>query len=111
VPVQVTIGPDLARPLHNVWPTVELHAQRLDRLCRQLARTRFELHRDDASATLHLVVPIGAEESIRVVLDGEDVRYCLVQKDQWMQSDQEEPLVDRGVYLMLAALAERPPEE
>ena len=35
IPVELTLGPDLARTLHSIWPIIENHADRLDRLCRQ----------------------------------------------------------------------------
>ena len=34
LPVELTIGPDLARSLHAFWPTLESHAEHIDRLCR-----------------------------------------------------------------------------
>src|SRR5262249_40579013 len=40
LPVAVTLGPDLARPLHSVWRTIEVHAERLERLyCQQVGAT------------------------------------------------------------------------
>jgi proteasome lid subunit RPN8/RPN11 len=104
LPVELTIGPDLAQPLHLIWPTLEAHAERLDRLCQQLARVRFEIVMGDKRA-LHVVVPIDAEESICVILREAQVTYCLLRKEQLLVSDCAEPLVDRGVYLLLAGLA------
>jgi proteasome lid subunit RPN8/RPN11 len=43
LPVALTLGPDLARPLHSVWAILEEHANRLDRLCRQQAGVSFEV--------------------------------------------------------------------
>src|SRR5439155_1493296 len=43
LPVALTIGPDLARPLHAVWSVIESHADRLDRLCRQQSGITFEV--------------------------------------------------------------------
>jgi len=99
------LGPDLARPLHALWPTIETHAKRLDNLCRQLAQVRFEIVEQEKTPTLHVIVPLGEDESIRVVLQESNVNYCLVRQDQWLIGDSREPCVDRGVYLMLAALA------
>ncbi len=104
LPVRLTIGPDLARPLHDVWTTIEAHAERLDSLCRRLAKVRFEIVGDDAGPALHVVIPVDAEEAIRVVLMGTELTYCLVRKGQWLVSDSGEPQVDRGVFLMLAEL-------
>jgi proteasome lid subunit RPN8/RPN11 len=107
LPVRLTIGPDLALPLHSVWSTLEHHAERLDGLCRRLARIHFEVLPGEQGAELHAVVPLEKDQSLRAVLRGEEVEYCLVRKEQWLKSDSREPAVDRGVYLMLAALAER----
>jgi proteasome lid subunit RPN8/RPN11 len=106
LPIQLTIGPDLARPLHEVWPSIEAHANRLDRLCRRLARVRFEVLGEEKEATLHLVLSLDKETSVRVFLHPKRPEYCVVRKGQWLVSDDHEPLVDRGVYLMLASLAE-----
>ncbi len=105
LPVRLTIGPDLARPLHQVWPTMEVHAARLERLCQRLSRVRFELVTEPKEAALHVIVPLGPEEAIRVILCGNSVEYCLIRKEQWFVCDCAEPLVDRGVFLLLAELA------
>lgn len=106
LPIQLTIGPDLARPLHDLWPSIEAHANRLDHLCRRLSRVRFEVVEEQQRATLHLVLNIDKTTSLRVVLHPKRPEYCLVRKGEWLVSDDHEPLVDRGVYLMLASLAE-----
>src|SRR5206468_312309 len=41
LPVEVTLGPDLAKPLRPVWGQVEEYAERLDKLARQQARVAF----------------------------------------------------------------------
>jgi proteasome lid subunit RPN8/RPN11 len=109
LPVEYTIGPDLAQPLHSVWPTLEAHAERLDRLCRRLKRVAFTVAPEERQA-LHVIIPLDGEESIRVLLHGTKVEYCLIRKEQWLASDSTEPLVDRGVFGMLAALAAEPGE-
>jgi len=105
LPVQLTLGPDLARPLHDVWLTLEHHAEELEQLCRRLKRVEFDLGAEDR--TLHVVIPLEGEESLRVVLQGPIAQYYLVRKGQWLASKQAEPRVDRGVYLTLAALADK----
>ena len=106
LPASMTIGPDLALPLHDVWGTIEAHAERLDRLCRQLARLRLEVIGEEKGHVLQLVVPLGDECSVRAILRGPDAEYFLVRKEQWLRSDNQEAHVDRGIFLMLAALAE-----
>jgi proteasome lid subunit RPN8/RPN11 len=106
VAVDLTLGPDLARPLHPLWPTIEAHADRLDRLCRQQIRVTFDVvtHRDRASlaATIKLAEP---GEALRVILEKEEVAYYLVRGGEMFAVDLPEPRVDRGVYLLLADLA------
>ena len=106
LPVRLTIGPDLARPMHALWDILEEHAPRLDRLARQLARVRFEVHNDHDPPALHLVIRTEPEESIRVILSESCVEYFWIRKGEWLQGNCQEATVDRGVYLMLASLAQ-----
>jgi hypothetical protein len=105
LPLTVTIGPDLARPLHDVWAILEAHAERLEQLYRRLAGVQVNVIDGPA---LEVYVPLDEpEDSLRVVLQNDAVDYYVVRKGQWLASEHREPLVDRGVYLMLAALAAR----
>jgi hypothetical protein len=70
-----------------------------------LKRVEFEIGAEET--TLHVVIPLESEESLRVVLQGPMAQYYLVRKGQWLASKQTEPRIDRGVYLTLAALADR----
>ena len=47
LPVELTLGPDLARGLHTVWNCIEAHAERLERLYRQQTGVRFEVVGDE----------------------------------------------------------------
>jgi proteasome lid subunit RPN8/RPN11 len=105
LPVHLTMGPDLALPLHAVWSSIEAHADRLDRLCRRLSRVCFEVVEAEEEAELHLVVPLDAASSIRVRLRAKRPEYCLVRKDEVLVSESHEPLVDRGVFLLLAEVS------
>jgi len=106
IPVELTLGPDLAQPLHSIWPIVEAHADRLDRLSRQQSGVAFDVidHRGGKSlaATIKLAEP---GTSLRVILEKKEVAYYLVCGDDLMAIDCPEPRVDRGVYLLLADLA------
>jgi hypothetical protein len=106
LPIQVTLGPDLARPLHDVWEIIETHAERLDRVCRRLARVRFEIVTEDGESSLHAMMPLEGGDSLRAILRTKTVEYFVIRKDNWLLSDCQEPRVDRGMYLMLAALAD-----
>jgi proteasome lid subunit RPN8/RPN11 len=105
LPVEMTIGPDLARPLHAIWPTLELHAERVDRLYLQQAGVRFEVLSGD-SPGLILSLPLAAGgEAIRVVLRHKSVRYYLQRAGELLEVSLAEDCVDRGIYLLLAELA------
>lgn len=105
LPVQVTLGDDLARPLHAVWRDIEAHASRLDRLFRQLARVRFEVLDGDDGPRLHCVIPLDKKSNIRVVVQEKRPVYCLERNGEVLVSDECDPRIDRGVFLMLAELS------
>jgi proteasome lid subunit RPN8/RPN11 len=108
LPVELTIGPDLARPLHAIWGVVEAHAERLERLYRQQANLRFEVLTDARNPGLIVTLPLaGSGESVRVLIRQKEVRYYLVQDGQVLEADFVDECVDRGVYLLLAELASR----
>lgn len=106
LPVGLTLGPDLAQSLRPVWPTIEIHAERLDRLARQQAGLRFDLVSHKMGTALAASIPLAEPgHFLRVLLDGEDIAYFLVRGDSVLTADPKECRVDRGVYLMLAELA------
>jgi len=106
LPVELTIGPDLARDLHAVWAVLEAHADRIDRLMEQQANMRVEVAAEQSSPALVLIVPLaGNDGSLRVLLGTGEVRYMLERKGELLETGHHEDLVDRGVYLLLAQLA------
>jgi hypothetical protein len=108
LPLELTIGPDLARPLHAIWGVVEAHAERLERLYRQQANLRFEVLTDARNPGLIVTLPLaGGSESVRVLIRQKEVRYYLVHDGQVLEADFVDECVDRGVYLLLAELASR----
>jgi proteasome lid subunit RPN8/RPN11 len=108
LPAELTIGPDVARPLHPLWPTLEAHAERIDRLYRQLVGVRFEVIDDDWGPALVLTVPLGAaDEAVRLVVRRKEVRYYLVRGEAVFEVQHRDDCVDRGVFLLLAELAAR----
>jgi proteasome lid subunit RPN8/RPN11 len=105
LPVELTIGPDLARPLHRIWPILEMHADRLERLYQQQAGLRFEVLSDD-NPGLVLTLPLAVKsEVVRVVLRHKSVRYFLQRDADLLEVDLTDDYVDRGVYRLLAELA------
>jgi len=108
LPVELTIGPDLGRSLRPVWDQIEAHAERLDRLARQLTRVRFDVtdgrHGPALAATIDLTNP---GEAIRVLMEGKEVRYFYESGGSVFAPDLPDAPPDQGVYLLLAELAAR----
>jgi hypothetical protein len=108
LPVEWTIGPDLARALHDIWPTLEVHAERIERLYRQQAGMRFEVTNDEWGPGLILTLPLAqGGASVRVVVRPKGVRYYVVTDGEVLEVQHHDDMVDRGVYLLLAELAAR----
>jgi hypothetical protein len=104
--VGLTLGPDLARPLHPVWSTIEAHAEPLDRLYRQQAGVTFAVASGMYGPALAVDLALAAQgSSLRLILERKEVRYYLVRGDELLAVDPHESQVDRGVYLLLAELA------
>jgi proteasome lid subunit RPN8/RPN11 len=105
VEVTLTLGPDLARPLHPVWSTIEIYAEQLERLYRQQVGVTFHvisgLYGPALAVNLTLADP---GTSLRLVLESKEVRYYLVRGDELLLVDPHESQIDRGVYLLLAEL-------
>lgn len=108
LPTELTMGPDLARSLHPLWMTLEVHAERIDRLYRQLAGIRFEAINDDWGPALVLNVPLAEpDESVRVMVRQKEVRYYVIRGEEVFEVQHRDEYVDRGIYLLLAELAAR----
>lgn len=106
LPVSLTIGPDLARPLHSIWPVIEAHAERLERLYRQQTGVTFAVADHDHRPGLEVTVPLAEPgAAIRAFVTEKEVRYYLVKGGEVFAADHAEHRVDRGVYLLLAELA------
>ena len=108
LPIGMTLGPDLARPLHPVWSVVETHAERLERLFRQQKGVRFDVGEGKSGPELVLTVPLSEpRHAVRVALTEKDTRFYVRRGDDVFHADCLDERVDRGVYLLLAELAER----
>jgi proteasome lid subunit RPN8/RPN11 len=106
LPVALTLGPDLARPLHPLWHIIERHAEPLERLYRQQARVRFSLLEGLTGPALGVDIALAnPDEGLRLILEEKEVRYYLVRQQELLRVNLEESQVDRGVYLILAELA------
>lgn len=106
LPYELTLGPDLARPLHSIWAIIEAHAERLDRVCRQQAGVTFEVVEGEQGPALAMNVPLAERgDAVRVYLEDKEIRYYLNRDGDLLAADPQESRVDRGVYLLLAELA------
>jgi proteasome lid subunit RPN8/RPN11 len=106
LPVGLTLGPDLARPLHSVWPTIEEHAESLDRLCRQQNGVQFQVTTGERGPALLARLPLADPgAALHLVLGTDATRYHVVRDGALTEVTTEETRVDRGVYLLLAELA------
>jgi len=106
LPVSLTIGPDLERPLHSVWTTIEAHAERLERLARQQTGVTFAVTDDDRGRALVVQVPLAEPgAAVRARVTEKEVRYYLVRDGRLLEADCTDDRVDRGIYLLLAELA------
>ena len=104
----MTIGPDLARPLHDLWPALEAHAGALERLYRQLAGGRFEVTADEWGAGLILRFPLPeSRDFVQLLVRNKEVRYHVRHGGELLEVDPGEERVDRAVFLLLAELAAR----
>src|SRR5207248_9734867 len=102
----LTLGPDLARPLHSVWSTIELHAEQLERLYLQQAGVSFEVVAGQHGPALSVNIPLAEpRDKVRVVLEGKDVGYFVSRGEDLFRVNSAEERIDRGVYLLLAELA------
>jgi Prokaryotic homologs of the JAB domain len=103
VSVKMIDGADLATALRPTWAVIEGNAERLERLARQQSRLGFEVAPPSGLAA---VVPLADGDALRAVLTKEGVRYFLVRNGEPLASELHEPRVDRGIYRLLAELAD-----
>src|SRR5262249_26338954 len=106
LPVALTIGPDLARPLHSVWTVIEAHADRLERLARQQAGGTVGVADDERGRALEVQVALAEPgAAVRARVTEKEVRYYLVRDGRLYEAACGDDRVDRGIYLLLAELA------
>jgi len=106
LPVTLTLGPDLARPLHPLWLTVEKYAEQVERLYQQQAGVSFEILAGAYGPALAVNITLAEPgQRLRLLLEDKEARYYLTRDGDLLEIDAHEPQVDRGVYLILAELA------
>lgn len=104
LPVSMTPGTDLARPLHALWDTLECFAAPLERLARQLSGLTMKAAGVTLVVTVQLAKP---EDRLRVVLQKEAAWYYVEQGTRISAVDPKERSLERAVFLILAELALR----
>jgi len=108
--IELTLGPDLARPLHDVWHALEENAPALERLYRQQVGLSCQVIEDEGRPVLAVHVPLAEKgDSIRVLLGEEEPHYLVNRGGEVFSVDPESGSIDRGVYLVLAELASQDP--
>ena len=104
--VRLTLGPDLALPLHGLWTTLEWFADPLERLYRQQAGLTFHVVEGQYGSALAVRIKLAeSEQALRIVLEGKEAAFYLQREDKIFAVDTPASALDRAVYLVLAELA------
>lgn len=107
IPVVVSEGDDRAKDLRELWPIIEEHATRLERLFVQQAHIECRLA-DIGEKALAVTVPLmESGSSIRLLLLSDSARYFVLQGKETFEVDPQAETIDEGVYRLLAELARR----
>jgi len=108
LPVEVVYGPDLARPLHPFWATLEEHGEALERLDRQQRGVTYQVYSDEWGPGLIVSLDLARPgDKLRLQIRPKEVRCYLVLQGELLEVPPGEGPIDRGVYLVLAELAAR----
>ncbi|GIW82809.1 MAG: hypothetical protein KatS3mg105_4616 [Gemmatales bacterium] len=106
LPYHITLGPDLAKPLHAVWDEIEQRTDQISRLFRQQARVAIDVVQGQKGPALSIRIPLEPPPTtLCVLLENGDARYFLLRDDEALSASSDEARIDRAVYLMLAELA------
>lgn len=106
LPVELTLGPDLARPLHSVWGAIEEHAVSLERLYRQQAGLMCQVIEEENRTVLAVQVPLAEPKSwLRVLLRENEPAYVVERGEDLFSVDPAAGSIEQGIYLILAELA------
>jgi proteasome lid subunit RPN8/RPN11 len=105
LPVEYTLGPDLGFATHSVWPTIERHAEALERICRQQARVTLKVG-DEERRGLTARIPLAEPgDAIELELLGEEVAYFILLGGTTHAVDPHERTIEKALYLIMAELA------
>ena len=104
--VHLTIGPDLALRLHDVWTTIEAFAEPLERLCVQQAAVSFDVVPGQRGSALAVCLKLAEPTTaLRIVLEGAEAGLYWQRGQELLAVDLPPGSLDRSVYLVLAELA------
>jgi proteasome lid subunit RPN8/RPN11 len=104
--VQLTLGPDLALRLHEVWCTVEVFAEPLDRLCRQQAGITFDVVPGKSGSALAACLKLAEPgTALRIIMEGKEAAFYWQRGQELVSVEPPTGPLDRCVYLVLADLA------
>jgi proteasome lid subunit RPN8/RPN11 len=105
IPISAASNDDLARPLAPLWPTLETHADALERLCQQLTGVNLDIAPE---TSLAITIPLADDERrLRVLLRDGQARYYLESAGDLAAVNPDASAVDHGIYAILAELARR----
>jgi proteasome lid subunit RPN8/RPN11 len=108
IDVQLTLGPDLALRLHDLWTTIETFAEPLERLCRQQAGVSFDVGPGQRGSSLAVSLKLAEPKTaLRIVLENTEAALYWEHGQELMAIDMPADQLDRSVYLALAELAGR----
>ncbi|MBI2806752.1 MAG: Mov34/MPN/PAD-1 family protein [Planctomycetes bacterium] len=106
LPVQVTLGPDLAQRIRTVWAVIESNTKALEYLCRLFAKVEFDILNDDPDNLLAVKISLAESgQQIRLLLSTAEARYYWERDGEVIAIDPREEDLVRAVFLILAELA------
>jgi len=106
--VELTLGPDLALGLHDVWRTVEAFAEPLERLCRQQAAVTFDIVPGSQGAAFAVCMKLAEPDTaLRIIVESGEAAFYWQRGQEMFAIDVPAGPLDRSVYLALAELAEK----
>ncbi len=111
VPVEYTLGPDLGMSTHSAWPTIECHADALERISRQQARVTLIAGTQDRT---HLKVKVPLAEpgdAVEMELVREKAAFFVLLNGTTHAVDPKEQNIEKALYLILAELAAQAAKE
>jgi len=106
IPVDPSTAADDAGSLTPIWPTLETHADALERLCQQLSGVTLDVAGEGAEARLSVAIALADEpRRLRVLLHRAEARYYVEDGGDLVAVNPDAVAIDQGIYSILAELA------